>query len=61
MLIVLPTNFKKSHGNQYKKIEFFAVLIVPFEEKEEHFVTRFDPRFGYLKLIEAMRFKKHLR
>jgi hypothetical protein len=34
-----------------------AVLVVPFREKEERFIVRFDPQTGYLKLMEAMRYK----
>lgn len=34
-----------------------AVLVFPFGEQEEHFVVRFDPQTGFLKLMEAMRYK----
>ncbi len=34
-----------------------AVLFVPFEEKEESLVMRFDPQTGLVKLTEAMRFR----
>jgi hypothetical protein len=34
-----------------------ALLVVPFGESEEHFVARFDPETGRLRLLEAMRYK----
>ncbi len=34
-----------------------ALLYVPFEDGEEVFVARFDPRSGLLELMESMRFK----
>jgi len=34
-----------------------ALLVVPFGDKKERFVVRFDPKTGYLKLMEAMRYK----
>jgi len=34
-----------------------AVLVVPFEEAEEHLIARFDPETGLLSLLEAMRYQ----
>ncbi len=34
-----------------------ALLIVPFGEKEQQFVVRFDPQTGELVLMEAMRYR----
>ena len=34
-----------------------AILFVPFEEGEEHFIVRFNPQTGLVDLIEAMRYK----
>jgi hypothetical protein len=34
-----------------------ALLYVPFEDKEENFVVRFDPQTGLIHLMEAMRFR----
>jgi hypothetical protein len=34
-----------------------ALLIVPFDEKEQRFVARFDPETGMLHLLESMRYK----
>jgi hypothetical protein len=34
-----------------------ALLFVPFEDKEENFVVRFDPETGLIQLMEAMRFR----
>lgn len=35
-----------------------ALLFVPFEDKIETFVVRFDPQTGLVDLMEVMRFKK---
>ena len=34
-----------------------AILVVPFGEHEQRFVTRFNPRSGLLSLLESMRYK----
>lgn len=34
-----------------------AILFVPFEEGEEHFIVRFNPQTGLVDLMEAMRYK----
>ena len=34
-----------------------ALLYVPFGEKEENFVVRFDPETGLIDTMEAMRFR----
>ncbi len=34
-----------------------AVVIVPFEDSEEHVILRFDPQTGMLRFLEAMRYK----
>lgn len=34
-----------------------ALLIVPFGEREQQFVVRFDPETGMLHLLESMRYK----
>lgn len=34
-----------------------ALLIVPFGEREERFVVRFDPQTGMLRFLESMRYK----
>ena len=34
-----------------------ALLIVPFGEKEQRFVARFDPETGMLQFLESMRYK----
>jgi hypothetical protein len=34
-----------------------AILIVPFEDKEERFVVHFSPDTGFLQLMESMRYK----
>jgi hypothetical protein len=34
-----------------------ALLVVPFGEKEQRFVARFDPETGKLHLLESMRYK----
>ncbi|HHT09122.1 MAG TPA: hypothetical protein PK171_05875 [Atribacter sp.] len=34
-----------------------SILVVPFGEQEERFIVRFDSQTGYLKLMEAMRYK----
>jgi len=34
-----------------------AILFVPFEDGEENFVVRFNPRTGLVDLMEAMRFQ----
>jgi hypothetical protein len=35
-----------------------ALLFVPFEDKIETFVVRFNPQTGLVDLMEVMRFKK---
>lgn len=35
-----------------------AVLVVPFEESEEHFVVRFDPDSGLITYLESMRYQR---
>lgn len=37
--------------------EHSALLVVPFGDREERFVARFDPATGLLRLLESMRFK----
>jgi len=37
--------------------EHSAVLVVPFGEKHQRFVVRFDPETGLIHLMESMRFK----
>jgi len=37
--------------------EVTAVLVVPFNEHEERFVARFDPKTGMLRFLETMRYK----
>lgn len=37
--------------------EHTALLYVPFEEKEENFVVRFNPQTGYIDTMEAMRYR----
>lgn len=37
--------------------EHTAVLLVPFGEKEQSFVVRFDPETGMIRIMESMRFK----
>lgn len=37
--------------------EHTAVLVVPFEEQEEHLVVRFAPETGLPHLVEALRYK----
>ena len=37
--------------------EVTASLIVPFGEKEQQFVARFDPETGMLHFLESMRYK----
>lgn len=37
--------------------EYTALLFVPFEEKEESFVVRFNPETGLIDTLEAMRFR----
>ncbi|MBN1149234.1 MAG: hypothetical protein JXA78_18380 [Anaerolineales bacterium] len=37
--------------------EHTALLYVPFEDQEENFVVRFDPKTGLIHLMEAMRYK----
>ena len=34
-----------------------AILYVPFEDKEENFIIRFDPKTGLVDKMEAMRFR----
>jgi hypothetical protein len=34
-----------------------AVLVVPYGEEEQRFVARFDPRTGWLRFFESMRYK----
>ena len=34
-----------------------AILVVPFEDEVQRFVTRFDPESGLLSQLEAMRFR----
>ena len=34
-----------------------AILIVPFNDDNQHFVVRFDPETGLLRLMESMRFR----
>jgi hypothetical protein len=34
-----------------------ALLFVPFEDREENFVVRFDPETGLLDMMEAMRYR----
>jgi hypothetical protein len=34
-----------------------AVLVVPFEDSEEHFVVRFDPDSGLITYMESMRYQ----
>ncbi len=38
--------------------EVTAVLVVPFEDREEHMVMRFDPDSGMLTYLEAMRYRE---
>ncbi len=38
--------------------EVTAVLVVPFNEQEEHFIARFDAQTGMLRFLEAMRYKE---
>lgn len=38
--------------------EVTALLVVPFGEKDERFVVRFDPETGMPRLFEAMRYKQ---
>jgi hypothetical protein len=35
-----------------------AVLVVPFEDQEEHYVVRFDSRSGMVTYFEAMRYRE---
>lgn len=35
-----------------------ALLFVPYEQKEENFVVRFDPKTGLLDTMEAMRYRE---
>jgi hypothetical protein len=37
--------------------EHTAVLAVPFGEKHQRFVVRFDPGTGMIRMMESMRFK----
>lgn len=34
-----------------------AVLVVPFEERAQRFIVRFDPQTGLIRLMESMRYK----
>ena len=34
-----------------------ALLVVPFEDAQENFVVRFNPRTGLIEMMEAMRFR----
>lgn len=34
-----------------------ALLVVPFENAEEHFTVRFDPETGLIRLMEVMRYR----
>ncbi len=38
--------------------EYTAILYVPFEDKEENFVQRFNPETGLLDMMEAMRYRE---
>jgi hypothetical protein len=38
--------------------EYTALLYVPYEEGEENFLVRFNPRTGLIDLIEAMRYRE---
>jgi hypothetical protein len=35
-----------------------ALLVVPFEDKHERFLVRFDPHTGLLQMMEAMRYRE---
>lgn len=38
--------------------EYTALLFVPFEEDEENFVVRFNPKTGLIDTMEAMRYRE---
>ena len=54
----LPSLFVTDPRVRWKSIdEETALLIVPFGEKEQRFVARFDPETGMLHFLESMRYK----